>query len=135
MKMFKRVLDIFIGVTALVLIAGLILYAFNWEFNFMDDTLLKNIMIHYPIPILIGIICMRFTCDKLVWFILTIVFVALALWIYFFTPGFFSFIHSIFGWFIIKFKAKTLNRITMAVFKTVSFDLLFLKYWYYCINL
>jgi len=97
MKSFKRILDICIGAAALVIIAGLILVAFNREFNFMDYPLLYDILFYYPAPILIGVVCIRFTCDKIVWFIVTIVFVALALLIYFNTDWFFSFIHSIFG--------------------------------------
>ena len=97
MSVFKKVLDIFIGAAALVLIAGLIFYAFNWKYEFMDGLLLSKILIYYPLPILVGVACMRFTCEKIVWFVLTVVFVALALVIYFNIPGFFNFINSIFG--------------------------------------
>ena len=97
MKDFKKILDIFIGVAALVVIVGLVLFAFNLQYAFIDDFILLSQIIGYAMPILIGIVCLRFTCDKIVWFILTIVFVALALLIYFNTPWFFEFIQSIFG--------------------------------------
>lgn len=100
MKAFQKFLDIFIGVTALVVIAGLILSAFNIEYSFMDSFLSNDMLLEiigYLWPILIGVVCIRFASGKIVWFILTIVFVGIALWIHFDTSGFFAFIHSIFG--------------------------------------
>lgn len=95
MKVFKKVLDIFIGSAALVLIAGLILYILNIEYRFVDVLIFYDAL-KYALPILIAIVCIRFTIDKTVWLIITIVFVSVALWIYF-DPGFFSYMHSIFG--------------------------------------
>lgn len=99
MKTFKKILDITIGVIALTLMAMLIIYAFNfYYYTFMGIQGSMQFLeaLRYMLPLLVAFVCIRFTCDKTVWLILTVIFVAFALWIYLAPNTFFNFIGDIF---------------------------------------
>ena len=101
MEQFKRVLGIILGIAALVMLAALVVVTLNQyaDLNFISgDTrvLIENIVIFYALPAIVGLAAVYYVSDKnLLIFILTVIFVAAALFIYYAQDAFFEFIDGI----------------------------------------
>jgi len=101
MNQFKKVLGIILGIASLVVLAVLVIIAFNSNYNFTSNSTMLDIfsnITRYASPALVGLAAIWYVSDKnLLIFILTVIFVALCLFIYCVPSTFFDFLQSIFG--------------------------------------
>lgn len=96
MKDFKKVLGYIVGIASLLMMAAIILVAYNNQYTFMSVDLLEQI-IFYAFPCVIALAALYFISDKgILLFVLTAILVAFALHIYFNEAWFFAFIDKIF---------------------------------------
>ena len=97
MNGIKKFLGIFVGISALVMLAGLILSAFNAQYDFMSADLMAEIF-YYAFPILTALAALYFVSDKgVLLFVITAIVVAFTMLVYFNQIWFFDFISQIFG--------------------------------------
>jgi len=107
MEQFKKVLGIILGISALVMLAFLLLVTLNKydAINLISDsnwiaegTGIFAKIIFYALPSLAGLAAVYFVSDKnILIFILTVIFVAACLFIYFSQDAFFGFVDGIVG--------------------------------------
>lgn len=101
MEQFKKFLGVVLGISALVMLAALVVITLNFwpDLNFTTDPTIIDIFVNvifYGPPAVLGLAAIYFVSDKnILIFILTTIFVAACLFIYFAQDTFVDFVGSI----------------------------------------